>query len=532
MKGSPVYRRWLLVEGIQLRVTGAFAQHSYYLWARLRGRGSNFSSQARLRVPLWASLFFLLMMFVPRQTALGQCYAVTPSGAGNESGSSWSNAMAGLPGTMTRGAIYYLADGNYGNNFTWNTPDSGTETIEIRKAQSYDYGANGNCASSIGAGWNTATMGSSQAVWNWGGPGPIGGISMDYLIINGNGAENGDLVGCGGVYASPPATMTANPPVPSACGIKIDDSTCTATSNNGCDNGTGVIYGGGQNITWEYVEWKGQGLNSDGNNNSETYFWFANGGNLANDQIVHSYLHNLSTTAFTDVSGGWQNGVFAYNYDWGNFDGSVNHGEAIQLQGENGTTTPDAIHNNIFRDQQTNGDVVATITNTQVYTFYDNVDFCSAGGTSTTCRHNDGVWGCFGTATCEVTAYNNTFAFPSAAGWNFYAGTITMENNLFYGCSNVIMTGGTNTVNYNSYLNSNQSAVGAKDVSSSSALDPFISSTNLGLASDNSLWNNRLSLPSPYNVDMVGNTFTTDRGAYQFGQAVVQPPTSLQATPH
>ena len=30
--------------------------------------------------------------------------------------------------------------------------------------------------------------------------------------------------------------------------------------------------GGGANIIWESVEWFGQGLNANGNNNSETYF--------------------------------------------------------------------------------------------------------------------------------------------------------------------------------------------------------------------------------------------------------------------
>lgn len=494
------------------------------------------------RAGAFLSFLLLALLALSLQAGAVTCFAVTPVGTGSKDGSTWGNAMAGLPATMTRGAVYYLADGNYGHGFAWNTPDSGTSTIEIRKAQSYDFGSTGSgCSTDLNSdsSWNPSTMGSSQAVWNSGGSGTIGNISMDYLIVNGNGAPNGDTIGCGGVYANPPASMTSAPPNPKGCGIKIDDSTCTATGNNGCDGGSGVIRGFGHDITWEYVEGKGQGLNASGSNNSETYFLATFGtGSLTNDSLVHNYFHNCSTTNFTVVSGGWNNGVFAYNYSWGIFDGSVNHGEAIQLQGSNGTTTPDSIHDNIFRDQQTNGDVVAVISGTQTYAFYDNVDFCSPGGNSTSCRHNDGVIGCFNSQTCSgVLVYDNTFAFPANCGWNVSGGpsTMTVEDNLFYGCGSIGMVGGSTTVDYNTYLNSNQGAVGPHDVSSTSALDPFVSTTNFTLAVENVLWDGRLSLTAPYNTDAAGNAFTTDRGAYQFSGSVATPPqpaSNLVATPH
>jgi hypothetical protein len=416
-----------------------------------------------------------------------------------------------------RGDIYYLGDGNYGNSLTLNQADSGTLTIELRKAQSYDHGP--------ATGWVTGTMGSSQAVWS--APVALGNsfvnIGSDYWILNGNGQNAGTSeVGCGGVQATPPATMLGPAPNAAACGIKIDASTCTSTATNGCDGGNGEMHGGGHDITWESVEWKGQGLNSNGNNNSETYFWFASGGNLTNVNISHSYLHNASTTYYTVVSGGWNNGSFDHNYGWGIFDGSINHGEAIQLQGSNGQTTKDLIHHNIFRDQQTNGDVVAVITGTQTYDFYDNADVCSAGGTSTTCRHNDGVIGCFNSQTCSgVNVYNNTFSFPSSCGWNITGGpsTMTVKNNLFYNCGSVGMSGGTVTIDYNSYLNSSQAVVGAHDVSvTSGAPNPFVSvgTGAVQLTVDSANYNNRISLGGPYDTaDLYGNAFTTDRGAAQ-----------------
>jgi hypothetical protein len=497
---------------------------------------SSYTSQVRIPSQLVKTLFLLIFACLAIPQALATCHAVTPSGSGSKTGADWNNAYAGLPGTLVRGDVYYLADGNYGSSLTVNTAASGTTTIELRKAQSYDNGS--TCASSIAAGWNTGTMGSAQAVWASTGSGVIANIgSGGYYIFNGNGNNAGTTeVGCGGVSQNPPATMTGPAPNPAACGIKIDDSTCTATTNNGCDGGNGVMHGGGPGIVWESVEWKGQGLNSGGNNNSETYFWFASGGNLSGVTISHSYLHNAGTTYYTVVSGGWNGGSFDHNYGWGLFDGSVNHGEAIQLQGSNGTTTRNVIHHNIFRDQQTNGDVVAVITGTQTYDFYDNADFCSPGGTSTTCRHNDGVIGCFNSQTCSgVNIYNNTFSFPSNCGWNVSGGpsTMTVKNNLWYNCGSVGMSGGSNVLDFNSYLNSHQSAVGSHDVSNNSASNPFVNlgAGNVSLALDGANYNNRATLGSPYDTaDLYGHAFTTDRGAAQFGSSVTPAPPSNLAT--
>lgn len=464
----------------------------------------------------------LLVIFLLCPMAFAACHTVTPTGSGTNSGADWNNAFAGLPGTLIRGDIYYLADGNYGHSLSLSQADSGTSTIELRKAQSYD-----NCTST---GWNTSTMGSAQAVWNAPNNGNgIVSISSDYWIVNGNGQNAGTAeVGCGGVAASPPSTMTGPAPNPAACGIKIDDSNCTSTATDGCNNG--VITGGGNGVIWESVEFFGQGLNSAGNNASEPYFMrTSNGGGLTGVTLSHCYCHNIGTNLF-NVGGGWNGGSFDHNYAWGEFDSSVNHGESLEFTGSNGTVTRNVIHHNIWRDQQTNGDAVAVISGTQTYDFYDNADICSAGGTSTTCRHNDGVIGCFNSQTCSgVNVYNNTFSFPSSCGFNVTGGPSTMawKNNLFYNCSSVSMSGGTNTFDYNSYLNSSQSAIGAHDVSSSSAPNPF-TNINLGaqLASENALWNNRVSLGSPYDtLDLYGNAFTSDRGAAQF--VTLNPPTSF-----
>src|SRR5882672_6970714 len=152
------------------------------------------------------------------------------------------------------------------------TTSGASGQAEIRKAQNYDFG-NG-CG--IGAGWNTSTMGSGQAAWRSAGSGTIVSAIGANTTFNGNPSALDD-VGCGGVNHNPPGAMTGPSPSPTQCGIIIDDSTCTSTATNGCDGGNGVMHTGANGIIWTSVEWFGQGLNSNGNNNSETYFWFANG---------------------------------------------------------------------------------------------------------------------------------------------------------------------------------------------------------------------------------------------------------------
>jgi hypothetical protein len=287
--------------------------------------------------PRWSLIALVLVFFLSflsSSAAFASYHAVVPNTmcSNNGDGTTWACAVSsggagayvGLPSTLTRGDVYCLADGNYGNHLSLSTPASGTLTIELRKAQSYD----SNCAGL--AGWNTATMGSHQAYWASTGSGQVVNVgSGGYWIINGNGKNAGtNEIGCGGVAANPPSTMKGPAPTPAACGIRIDDSTCTSTATDGCDGGSGVMNGSGANIVWESVEWFGQGLNSDGNNNSETYFWFATPP-LTNVTITHSYLHNAGTTYLTVVNGNWNNGSFDHNYVWGVFDGSTNYGEAI-----------------------------------------------------------------------------------------------------------------------------------------------------------------------------------------------------------
>src|ERR1700756_617443 len=106
---------------------------------------------------------FFIAFILNTKPILAACHAVTPSGSGTKNGSNWSNAYAGIPANLTRGDVYYLADGSY-PNYVFTTPNSGSTVSEIRKAQTHDYGRiTDGCSNDISSGWNAGTMGSSQA---------------------------------------------------------------------------------------------------------------------------------------------------------------------------------------------------------------------------------------------------------------------------------------------------------------------------------------------------------------------------------
>jgi hypothetical protein len=98
-----------------------------------------------------------------------QIYYVCPNAVGANNGSDWSNAYTSLPSILQRGSTYYVASGNY-SGYTFNTPESGTSIIAIKKATLSDHGTN--------TGWNLS-YGTTAAVFpNW-------TITTDYWLIDG-----------------------------------------------------------------------------------------------------------------------------------------------------------------------------------------------------------------------------------------------------------------------------------------------------------------------------------------------------------
>ena len=465
----------------------------------------------------------IVAMLFTASSAFAACHTVTPSGAGAKNGTDWNNALAGLPTNPTRGDIYYLADGSYGQ-YAFSAPVSGTTKVEFRKAQSYD-----NCTST---GWNVTTMGSSQAVFTG------FALTTSYVTVNGNGTSV--IQGCGG---APGSTVTANPPTPSDCGIKIDNSLCTGTSANSCNApipignfSTSARVAG---YSFEYTELKGQGNNAA----EEMEVWAPFNGTGDAGSFVHVYMHNAGCVYLQD---GADSRTVAYSYFWGTEvngapDGTC-HG---QYSFSNGNDSNSIEHHNVYRD----------ITGTAIWTFaagggthtnwqfYDNIIWDTNSGVALG-NLSDGLIACINSGSnCNgFVFYQNTIVNVSGNSGinNENTGGYTVENNLWYGITHgqtvfATGTGGKYIENHNSFLASGSSCSSSiGDVCNASAPSPFTNwlAGNFTLVSDKADWSNRALLAAPYTVDAAGDTFTTDRGAYEYGSVVGAPlpPTGLTAT--
>jgi len=467
------------------------------------------SAQLHLPSLLKKTAFLLILFGLSLSSAFAACHTVSPTGSGAKTGADWNNAYAGLPSTLVRGDIYYLADGSYGS-YTFNTATSGTTTVEVRKAQSYD-----NCTST---GWNTATMGSSQAVFATA-PEAFK-ISDSYFILNGNGQQKG--AGCGGT----PTTPSSEPSTPSDCGIRVDNSSCSSSGTGACNYA--IHAGGASNITLEYVEVAG-----NGNNISENALI---GDTITNLTANHVFGRNAGCDFIQWVGA---NQVIEHSYWWMTNTSSSDTCHP-QYESFDSTTGNDTEFANVYRD--INGSAVISFTNpgsgvhNGLY-LYDNVFWQTSGGAYTTTGLDDGIIGVLQGSLTNMMFVQNTLInlAGNATGWygasSGQSGTI--QNNIIYNSGKFSLGNGTWTEGYNSYLGTTPCAgSGTSDVCSSSASNPFTGWTTgiFTLASDNADWNNRVSLAAPYTTDAAGNAFTTDRGAYQFVNAALGSPTNVSGT--
>lgn len=481
----------------------------------------------RMQSQLDKALFLLILSCLAVSPAFAACHVVTPSGSGSKTGADWNNAYAGLPATLVRGDIYYLADGTY-PAYAFNTAVSGTTTIEVRKAQSYD-----NCTST---GWNTSTMGSAQAVFQYSSTSNLFNFTSSYFIVNGNGTQA--AIGCGG---APGSTMSSSPPTVADCGIKLDMTTCTSGSANSCNGAISMSTSNVTHITVKYLEYAGVG-----NNSSEEFVIFAPYSGATAYTYSHLYMHNAGCVYMQD---GLDTTTVGFSYFWGTQSSAAGcHGQAVfdDLNDSNSV-----FHDNVFRD--IDGTAVWTFalsagTHTG-WEFYNNVIWQTTPASG---NLENGAIACINSGVnCNGFVYvqNTTINCNSVCGiHNENTGSYTVENNLWYlnsgnsfgsgtgGINLDVGTGGTYTEDYNSFLQSGTSnaGTGPHDVTDASAPNPFVNwpGGNFNLASENSDWTNRLALGAPYTTDPNGSTRTTDRGAYQYPAQVPQPATDLQAAPH
>jgi hypothetical protein len=436
----------------------------------------------------------------------GICHTVTPAGSGSRTGADWNNAYAGIPGSLVRGDTYYFADGSYGS-YTFSQAVSGTSVITFKKAQSYDFGRTSDgCSNNISAGWNAGTMGSAQAVFSGQTFGADITTNSSYITWNGNGTQTAP--GCGG---APGSTVTSNPPTPSDCGFKFDNS-------GGADSV--VLYNqSGTNLNYSYIEIVGSGSNA--NDQHEIF-----GPGTGPTTYLHIYGRNAGCVYFQN---GGDTRTISFSYFWGtevNGSGGGCHG---QFSFERGSTSNGTEHHNVYRD--ITGTAIWTFANDSTthnnWVFYDNVIFNTVPAASWSPFLSDGVIACInaGTNCTNFVFVQNTIAnlpITSSAGINNEnTGSYTVQNNLWYndafGIGFLPGTGGAFTQDHNSFLASTVGCPsGTANVCNNSASSPFVGGFNFNLSADGTNVNNRVALGSPYTLDANGSTFTTDRGAYQF----------------
>lgn len=395
-----------------------------------------------------------------------------PTSTGNGSGSDWNNQCAMNSLTPARGNVYYLADGSY-NGKTLTVVNSGTTTIEFRKAIVADHGS--------ATGWSD-TMGDGQAIF--------GGMSIqtDYWIFNGQVRNSNWRTGAVNQYG----IVFGN--------TRIDDGSSSA---------------GADNVTFQYVDIHGGGR--DTGDGDDVIYTLYGGSNIT---FQYCALRDSDRTIFL-TRGVPTNWIIEYSYIARNASSAAIHGEIWSTTEGSGVI----FRYNIVEDPE--GTAVFAFINggvSQNYAIYGNVFKHSAS------YNREGITGivyCANDASNDNTC--NNLRFTNNTIWQItgaYSGIIiqsgtgaVVQNNMWY---NSVRTNNSfsGTQSHNWYYNTNAEGENSNTQTCTTGCNIFTSATT----NDYTLTaatNAGTTLSSPYNVDPNGTTRgadgTWDRGAFEFG---------------
>jgi hypothetical protein len=413
----------------------------------------------------------------PLQTSSSSPVFYVREGAlGNGTGSNWINAFNTLPATLLRGATYYIADGNY-SSYTIDDPVFGAQSITIKKATQLDHGTD--------TGWQT-NMGDGVAAFS--------GITFgtSHLVLDG-GKRDSPIAGYG---------------------LKIASTT---------DQATLITVNGAQtNITIRYCELSGD---STLVNRTTGIYAVQNPSSLT---VQYCYLHDMFGVPFHLIGATKtlvEHSVIARNKstpEW--------HSEGMQCRGGVDLT----IRYNVWEDMQGTGVIVSGSGDSSQWYVYGNIFNRYSVGHGAVADNMNGT-------IHDVYIYNNIFKDGENGGLNFWNGTgnIHVANNIWYSTGWATFTGVTDR-DYNYFSNAkfpyafnpqaNETPVrdGGDGKYSTITDDPFVDS----VAGDFRLkvplaGYSGLSLTSPYDKDVVGNTRGADgvwdRGVFEFISGVTSP---------
>lgn len=441
------------------------------------------------------AIVIVFLIFVACSSHAANRY-VRAGASGANNGTDWTNAYTTLPATLTRGDTYYIADGTYGY-YKFNTANSGTTYIYVKKATVADHGTGTGWTDTYGDG--TATFSAGAPVWEFG-PG------TGYYDINGQ-FGTADTAGSYGFRLT--STTSRN----SAEALAKPDT-------SGLYSSTGNHHG----VIFRYVEFDwNNGTAAGGSGATRAVEW--NTANNNNDlQFYYCYIHHSSGFGIYRNSGG-TGYVVDHSYFVSNGGASTNHHETLWVTSVNGFT----FSNNVIRDSLngalTGWLMLGTVSNASIY---GNVfecttpSSCITGGNGIVATWDNNTY-----ANTNITIVNNTFANLPTSGnpsiYFFHSGgaddtNVVCNNNLIYTASFGFT--GCDTASYNAFGGGAGSSGTSAQTGLSSSIFVNWASLNLRLAGPTAA-----GTPTSFTTDPAGLTRGADgvwdRGAFEYNDTFV-----------
>jgi hypothetical protein len=239
---------------------------------------------------------------------LGQATAgvhyVRQGATGTATGADWTNAWPTLPGALTRGDTYYIADGLYAG-YVFDDAESGSLTITIKKATALDHGTS--------AGWQTS-FGDGRAEFDgW-------EVHTGRYVFDGQHRDADWETGAVDAYGLRVAVTGGK-------AIRLDDG-----NGNGADD-----------LVFRYIDVQGGGRDT-GDSGSDVIY-----GLTGNSNITFQYcaLHDSNRTILL-MRGNWQNLTVDHCYLARNASSPAVHGEIVSTTDSQDVT----FANNIIEDPE------------------------------------------------------------------------------------------------------------------------------------------------------------------------------------
>lgn len=463
-----------------------------------------------MRKAILLTLLFLVFML---GSAFAANHYVTQNGSGTKSGADWSNACAGFSGncaggSLVRGDTYYVASGSYGN-VTFSA-GSGTSVVTIMGVTATNHGTD--------TGWSSSNVG--QAVFTG------ATINTGYFTFDGQ------------VRGS--AACQSN-----SANCSFSDWRTGYTlkfSNTNHITNLVEIASKISNVSFKYVEFSG--ANTSG---IDDFTIYNGGGGVSSLYVGYSYLHNTGNSQIQMNDGTYgQNSGLTVEYSWiykNHCANDATHDEGFAIVFDN-----IIVRYNVFQDITSTGVITnaaagdPSVNNWQIY---GNVFFWDPAWVtdSTNVGLANGVIGLpnHDASSGSFYFYNNTI-FGIKGGWANSGvdtpnggATKKVLNNLWYDASSPSCTYNYSPqYAYNSYYAcGNTGCDSGNNIYQTSSAPNIFTNTSAFDFSLTSATTAGLTLASPYDKDMFGNTRgadgTWDRGAFEFG-SVSGPGASLSSS--